>query len=147
MRNPFSRKSQDEVLPTEIKEYYTSEQRDRTGATWLMGAAVFIITVIAVLAVFYGGRALYRVAFDDDPFEEVPAEQAETSAGDEEVEVVDLSDETDTDENANATDDTEDTQEENTSSSENRRSNRNSSAANHTPNTGPSELPNTGPGN
>lgn len=69
MKLPFGNKKQqqtNEQVPTEIKQYYTSEQRDRAGATWLLGVGVFIITVLLVLGVFYGGRALYRTFFTDD---------------------------------------------------------------------------------
>jgi hypothetical protein len=76
MKLPFQRKKETDVLPTEIKEYYTSEKREKTGAAWLVGAAVFVVTVLVVLGLFYGGRALYRTVFDND---ETPATEQTTS--------------------------------------------------------------------
>jgi len=70
MRLPFRGKKTNagaDKTPTEIKQYYTEEARDRRGATWLTGAAVFIVTVLVVLGLFYGGRALYRAITNDEP--------------------------------------------------------------------------------
>ncbi len=66
MNLPFRRQKSTDLVPTEIKEYYAHEERDKNRASWLLGAGVFVATVIIVLAVFYGGRALYRVVFEDD---------------------------------------------------------------------------------
>lgn len=66
MKIPFRRQKSTDLVPTEIKEYYAHEERDKNRASWLLGAGVFVATVIIVLALFYGGRALYRVVFEDD---------------------------------------------------------------------------------
>ncbi len=67
MKNPFRRQQTETTeVPTEIKQYYTDEARDRRGASWLTGAVVFIVTVAVVLGLFYGGRALYRALTNDD---------------------------------------------------------------------------------
>ncbi len=83
MNVPFRRQKSTDLVPTEIKEYYAHEERDKNRASWLLGAGVFVATVIIVLAVFYGGRALYRVVFDDDntATTEQTSDSANTSTG------------------------------------------------------------------
>ena len=78
MKNPFRRKQIDtNATPTEITEYYTSERRDRRGATWLVGVGVFIATVLIVLGLFYGGRAIYRALTDDTPADQTTEQTTE----------------------------------------------------------------------
>jgi hypothetical protein len=47
-------------VPAEIQDYYQSERRERTGIAWLLALATLVITVIAVLGLFTGGRWVYR---------------------------------------------------------------------------------------
>lgn len=143
MQLPFRRKqSTTDEVPTEIKQYYTSEQRDRAGATWLVGAAVFLITVLLVLGLFYGGRALYRAITDDanqtteqTTSDANTANDNQTKSGDEEVTSPPSSNDTPEPDSAPSDEggqEPQDTPEDTPS---------------RTPNTGPSqpELPQTGP--
>ncbi len=83
MNLPFRRQKSTNLVPTEIKEYYANEERDKSRASWLLGVGVFVATVVIVLAVFYGGRALYRVVFEDEnaATTEQAADLANTSNG------------------------------------------------------------------
>lgn len=87
MKLPFARKkTTEQEVPTEIKQYYTEEARDQRSATWLTGALVFIVTVLVVLGLFYGGRALYRAITNDEagdtPATEQTTEQTNDSSTD-----------------------------------------------------------------
>lgn len=87
MKLPFGRKQQaNDEVPTEIKQYYTEEARDRKGATWLTAVLVFFATVAVVLGLFYGGRALYRALFaDDNPAPQTTQQEGNRSQGDVEI--------------------------------------------------------------
>lgn len=47
-------------VPTEIKEYYQSEHRERVGVAWLLAVVTLIVTVGIILGLFFGGRYVYR---------------------------------------------------------------------------------------
>lgn len=88
MKLPFRRNQQatNEEVPTEIKQYYTEEARDRTDATWLTAVLVFFVTVAVVLGLFYGGRALYRTLFaDETPAPETTQQEGDRPQGDIEI--------------------------------------------------------------
>jgi cytoskeletal protein RodZ len=47
-------------MPPEVQQYYKSERRERTGVAWLLAIATLLITVAIILAIFLGGRWVYR---------------------------------------------------------------------------------------
>jgi hypothetical protein len=69
-------------VPAEIREYYQAEKRDRMWVVWLLSGATFIVTVLVVLGLFWGGRWTYhKIKGDNKPAtqtattEDKPAEQ------------------------------------------------------------------------
>lgn len=52
-------------VPAEIKQYYQSERRDRMWVVWLLSGATFVITVLIVLGLFWGGRWAYNKLRDN----------------------------------------------------------------------------------
>ena len=63
----FSRKKDDQdVLPAEVREYYKSEQRSRTGRAWLLAIVTLLATFLIAAALFFGGRWAYRALFGND---------------------------------------------------------------------------------
>jgi cytoskeletal protein RodZ len=47
-------------LPTEIKEYYQTERRERVGVAWLLALGTLLLTLILATGLFFGGRWAYR---------------------------------------------------------------------------------------
>lgn len=47
-------------LPDEVQEYYQSGKRERVGVAWLLGIATLCVTLILAMALFFGGRWVYR---------------------------------------------------------------------------------------
>lgn len=47
-------------LPDEVQEYYQSGKRERVGVAWLLGIGTLCITLILAMALFFGGRWVYR---------------------------------------------------------------------------------------
>lgn len=66
----FNRRKQGtDVLPTEVREYYQSERRERTGLAWLLAIGTLLATFLIAAGLFFGGRWAYRTVFnhnDDD---------------------------------------------------------------------------------
>lgn len=63
----FKRNKQDtDVLPTEVREYYENERRERTGVAWLLALGTLVLTFVIAAALFFGGRWAYHVAFSND---------------------------------------------------------------------------------
>lgn len=63
----FKRKNKKEdVLPAEVREYYQSERREKTGVAWLLAIVTLLVTFALAAALFFGGRWLYGVLFDSD---------------------------------------------------------------------------------
>lgn len=54
-------------VPDEIKEYYQAEKRDRMWVVWLLSGATFIVTVLVVLGLFWGGRWAWQRVNNDEP--------------------------------------------------------------------------------
>lgn len=60
----FNRRKQNtDVLPEEVREYYQTERRERTGMAWLLAIATLLATFIIAAGLFFGGRWVYRTAF------------------------------------------------------------------------------------
>jgi hypothetical protein len=68
MKSPFSRiirrqSKADDVsipVPEEIKAYYQAESKDNMLKIWLLSAATFVVTLLVILGIFWGGRWLWR---------------------------------------------------------------------------------------
>lgn len=60
------RKKKEEILPKEVREYYSSERRERTGIAWLLAIGTLVFTFIIAAGLFFGGRWIYRTAFNHD---------------------------------------------------------------------------------
>lgn len=75
---PFNRrkKQQESVVASEIQDYYQAERRERKGVAWLLAIATFVVTLLIVLALFYGGKWVYNKISGDEP------EVTETTQGD-----------------------------------------------------------------
>lgn len=53
-------------VPEEIKEYYHAKKRDRMWVVWLLTGATFIVTVLVVLGLFWGGRWAFNKIRDNN---------------------------------------------------------------------------------
>lgn len=53
-------------MPPELSDYYNAEKRDRRWATWLLGFATLIVTVLLAVLLFMGSRWIYRQIKNDD---------------------------------------------------------------------------------
>lgn len=57
----FRRNKVDETgMPVEVDQYYQAESTGRGPITWVLALVTVLITVLVVLALFYGGRWAYR---------------------------------------------------------------------------------------
>jgi len=58
----FNRKKKtDSVgMPPELQDYYQAENRERTWMAWVLGLATLVVTILLALALFFGGRWVYR---------------------------------------------------------------------------------------
>ncbi len=64
---PFRRsKNSQQNVPPEVAEYYQAEKKQRLGMAWLLSAATFVVTVLVVLGLFFGGRWIYRQVKHDN---------------------------------------------------------------------------------
>jgi|AntRauTorckE6833_2_1112554.scaffolds.fasta_scaffold01909_9 hypothetical protein len=151
----FKRKKQDEVLPDEVRDYYKAEQRDRMGMAWLLAAGAFLATIAIVIALFFGGRWVYRTVFDSGNNDGTTAVDEAEQNGDDAGEASQrpVGDElfgSDNDEADEAGGD--DAGEENGANSDNNDAtaeeadnDESDAAPRETPTTGPAVLPSTGP--
>jgi cytoskeletal protein RodZ len=132
----FRRNKSNDQLPEEVRDYYQSEQRDRTGRAWLLAIVTLVVTFLLAAALFFGGRWVYRAAFGDD---KKPATTTETITGnnDAEGQVSDSAAQTGTS-TPTPTSAPSTTNAPSASSA--------TAAPAATPNTGPSALVDTGPG-
>lgn len=57
----FRRNKVDQAgMPTDVQNYYQTENRERTGMAWLLALGTLLVTVIVVLGLFFGGRWTFR---------------------------------------------------------------------------------------
>jgi hypothetical protein len=62
----FNRRKQNtDVLPEEVREYYQSERRERAGVAWLLAVGTLLLTFVIAAGLFFGGRWVYHVVFDN----------------------------------------------------------------------------------
>lgn len=139
----FNRRKQDkDALPQEVREYYQTERRERTGKAWLLAVVTLLATFLLAAALFFGGRWLYRAVFDNDndnstsQVEEIDEGQ---SASEGATESTDQGNTMSDNQNSGSAEDSNAT-------SDNASNGSTAGAATSTPNTGPTELINTGPG-
>jgi cytoskeletal protein RodZ len=143
----FNRRKQNtDVLPEEVREYYQSERRERTGVAWLLAVGTLIATFVIAAALFFSGRWVYRTVFNNDD------NKNKTTTSQDNAQRID--------ENGNVTGGNQQAVNSNgsagqstgtSSTSTNTPSSSSTTATNNTtttttPNTGPVELINTGPG-
>lgn len=53
-------------MPPELSDYYNAEKRDRMWATWLLGFATLVVTVLLAVLLFLGGRWAVNQFTDDE---------------------------------------------------------------------------------
>lgn len=58
----MSKKNQQSVddLPQEVKDYYKSERRQKTGVAWLLAIGTLLLTLAVAAALFFGGSWLWN---------------------------------------------------------------------------------------
>lgn len=59
----FNRKKSTVVnssLPPEVQAYSQAEHRERMGMAWLVGVVSLVVTAVVLMALFFGGRWVYR---------------------------------------------------------------------------------------
>lgn len=61
----FRRKQTTTEIP-ELKEYYDAQKRENPAKAWLLAIISLLLTIGVVLAIFFGGRWLYRTLLDED---------------------------------------------------------------------------------
>lgn len=52
----FRKGRQQSILPEEVEQYYKTERRQKSGVAILIGLVAVIVTVLIILALFFGGR-------------------------------------------------------------------------------------------
>jgi cytoskeletal protein RodZ len=151
----FNRRKQNtDVLPEEVREYYQTERRERTGMAWLLAAGTLVVTFIIAAGLFFGGRWAYRAAFNHN--DNKTASNTDNSLRvDENGNVVGGNQQPSDNSSGQSTGTSSTSTNTPSPSNTNGSTNNNSSAATNsgaaktptsTPNTGPVELINTGPG-
>lgn len=53
-------------MPPELSDYYNAEKRDRAWATWLLGFATLVVTILLAVLLFLGGRWVVNQFTDDE---------------------------------------------------------------------------------
>jgi len=58
----FRRKAKIEApdMPPELQTYYQAEKREKSWMAWALGLATLVVTILLALALFFGGRWIYR---------------------------------------------------------------------------------------
>lgn len=74
----FNRRNKNvDSVPQEVQDYYQAEKRDRTGIAWLLALGTLVATVLLAVALFFGGRWIYRAVFKDDQNPQTSQQQQE----------------------------------------------------------------------
>ena len=91
-------------MPPELSDYYNAEKRDRMWATWLLGFATLVVTVLLAVLLFLGGRwVIDQITGDDEVDVPVTTTQNEPTDDTDADQTDDTTRDTETD---NANDDT-----------------------------------------
>lgn len=134
-------KNQDSVMPAEVQDYYKAERRDKTGMAWMLAIATLLATILIAAGLFFGGRFVYRAIFDNN--DESTQTQTENGNKTEESGASTApSGESQTSSDSNGGGQTSSTNTTTTPPTTTPPAN----TPTTTPNTGPTELINTGPG-
>src|SRR6478735_9277899 len=77
-------KSKDTNTLPEVEQYYTAERRDRAGLAWILALVSILIVALLIVALFFGGRLLYRTVTDknDQPQQVTTSDNGSTSTVD-----------------------------------------------------------------
>jgi len=59
-------KRREDTTVTELEDYYSGRSRRKTIKAWIMAILYIFITVLIILALFYGARFVYRSLADDN---------------------------------------------------------------------------------
>lgn len=145
----FNRKPKSDSvgMPPELQDYYQAENREKSWMAWLLGFVTLVVTILLALALFFGGRWVYRqIRGNDSPTLETTQTQEEASQANEDTDNT-AEDEEDTEQqgstDSTATQDSGSTptsSETGTSSTSTPSSSVASSATNDLPNTGPADT-------
>ncbi len=61
---PFNRRKKsleaNQEMPPEVKRFYESEHRERTGLAWVIAFVSLVVTIAVIIGLFFGGRWAYR---------------------------------------------------------------------------------------
>ena len=147
----FSRrqKKKEDILPKEVREYYESERRERTGIAWLLAIGTLVVTFLIAAGLFFGGRWVYRAAFNHNDNKTAQTDQkSEGLRIDEKGNVVGGSSQTPSDTSSQSSSTGTSSASTNVPSPSTPSSNTTSPKPATTPNTGPApeQLVDTGPG-
>ena len=140
---PFSRNKSDDSVPQEVQEYYQAERRERAGVAWLLAIVTLVVTLALAVALFFGGRWVYRALFDnnDDETSQVEQDVQENESVDDSAPADDRTDDDDRapvelPDGLGGDDEADDSDEAPSTDGD---------GPERTPTTGPTELPSTGP--
>lgn len=98
-------KRNDETTIAELEDYYANQKKSRTGTAWLMALLSLLITVAVIVALFFGGRWLYRTLTSDSS-DSTPVATQDSDAND--VRLPDIDGEVPAGNGSGTTDDNED---------------------------------------
>jgi hypothetical protein len=135
----FRRKKNESVMPEEVRDFYASENRDRKGMAWVLAVITLLVTFAIAALLFFGGRWVYRELFSDD-------KDKSTTSQEEQAEEASPADTAKTSDNSNSN---SNSGSQTTTGNSTSNGNTGTSSMNTTqsvPDTGPSELVDTGPG-
>lgn len=132
------RKENTDVLPTEVREYYQSERRERTGLAWLLALGTLLVTFLIAAGLFFGGRWVYRTVFNDDK-KPVAEQQKESKSAEEKSDSNKI-------QSTNSPSSNTGTSSTSTSTPSTSTTPSSSTPTTTTPSTQPATIPNTGPG-
>lgn len=131
----FRGKNPDNV-PAEVQDYYQSQQSEHKSVAWLLAFATFVLTLVLILGLFFGGKWAYRKIANRD--KNAPSEVAKPQANTEETPA------TTPDETSEPDDSEEPAVSGNSDTPQTSSTNTNTPSPATTPNTGPSQLVQTG---
>jgi len=149
----FNRRNDNQSLPKEVQDYYHVENRGRAGVAWMLSFATLLLTFLIAAILFFGGRWAYRTVFNKDSSKQGSSSQIEkqpdssNSSNNNNNESAESNEESSPEPNKQSNS----TEQQNSTNSQGATNNSNSTSTSTirpgvTPNTGPDELINTGPG-
>jgi len=67
------------AVPEEVNDYYQAEKRDRTWMAWLLALLSLAVTTLIIMALFFGGRWVYRKIRPGTPSSPIAGNQTNES--------------------------------------------------------------------